>query len=167
MSCESVAERAGGPPRAISGFTLIELTITLLIMSVTLAALSVAFSAYRSNTTARRAAEVFAQDLSVGRSRSVRSREVVSVRFDEVGMGYVLVSASGDSIITRSFTPTSGLRLDAIDLQSTGDSLFFDSRGRIDWSGVGSALGTALFVSGTNQYTVRFNTLGASRVAAQ
>jgi len=167
MCCESGADRAETPPRAVSGFTLLEMTITLLIMSLTLTALSVAFANYRTNTSAKRSAEVFAQDLSVGRGYAVRSREVVSVRFDEVGMGYVLVSASGDSLIVRTFTATSDLRLDAIDLQSTGDSLFFDSQGRIDFSGVGSSLGAALFVSGTMQYAVRFNTLGASRVSAQ
>ncbi len=136
-------------------------------MSLSLAALSVAFSTYRSNSAAKRAAELFAQDLSVARGHSVRSREIVSVRFDEAERSYVLVTAGGDSIVRRSYADSADFQLDQIDLQVEGDSLTFDMRGRIDFGGVRSSLGRAVFVSGDNRYSVRFNTLGATRVAAQ
>lgn len=151
--------------RPARGFTLLELTVALLIASLTLAGISVAFASYRDTMAARRSAEVFAQDLSVARSYSVRSRDTVNVVFNESTPEYVIYSVAGDTLVHRTFTSSSDVRLDTLDLQVTGDSILFDSRGRMDFSGVAGTVGVVEFIVGQGRYQVRFNLLGTSRVS--
>jgi prepilin-type N-terminal cleavage/methylation domain-containing protein len=147
------------------GFTLLEITVSLLIMSLALAGLSVAFGSYNQSTSARRAAEVFAYDLSVGRSFSVRTRDTVKVVFSETTPSYTVESLGGDTLVQRSFTATSEFKLDTLDLQATGDSIYFDTRGRINFGGITGSIGVARFIAGGGRYQVRFNVLGTSRVS--
>lgn len=139
--------------------------MALLIMSLALGGISVSFSSYNAATSARRAAAVFAQDLSVGRSYSVRSRDTVKVVFSESTPSYMLVSLAGDTLVERSFTGTSDFKLDTLDLQATGDSVYFDVRGRINFGGITGTIGVARFIAGNGRYQVRFNMLGTSRVS--
>ena len=81
------------------GFTLLEITVALVIMSLALAGVAISFSSYNQSTSAKRAAQVFAQDLSVSRSYSVRSRVIVKVVFSESIPIYRIESASGDTLI--------------------------------------------------------------------
>ena len=147
------------------GFTLLEITVALLIMSLALAGVAVSFSSYNQSTTAKRAAQVFAQDLSVGRSYAVRSRDTVKVVFSESIPSYRIESLSGDTLIERSFTGTSEFKLDTLDLQVYGDSIYFDTRGRINFAGIYGSTGVARFIAGAGRYQVRFNLLGTSRVS--
>ena len=146
------------------GFTVVELLVTLILFTIAMALGSSVFSGYRSRTAAQRAAQVFAMDLSLARTSAVRGREVVIVDFDEAGGSYVIRLESGDTILRREFGRNDDFPLDSLNLQLTGDSLAFDSRGVGDLSGSASPLGTASFAAGANIYDVSFNVMGASKV---
>jgi len=130
-----------------------------------MAGISIAFSSYNAATAARRAAEVFAHDLSVGRSYAVRTRSVVKVVFTESTPSYRIESLLGDTLVERFFTGDSDFKLDTVDLQVTGDSIYFDARGRIDFSGISGSTGLVYFIAGGGRYQVKFNLLGTSRVS--
>lgn len=147
--------------------TLVEILVAMTLALVTLTAALAVFSGYLGRTTAQRAALVFARDLALARSSAVRSREWVFVVFDEVGLSYEIRTATGDQVIVRTFDDTSDLKLDAIDLQISGDSVGFDAKGVADLSGAGGSLGFAQFAAGGFVYQVSFNSMGASRVVLQ
>ena len=134
-------------------------------MSLALSGVVVSFSSYNASTSAKRAAQVFSQDLSVGRSFAVRTRDTVAVVFDESTPGYTIISFSGDTLVGRTFAVTSTFKLDTVDLQVTGDSIYFDERGRINFDGITGSIGVARFIAGDGRYQVRFNLLGTSRVS--
>ena len=136
----------------------------MLLLSLSLAAAAGVFSAYQARTAAQRAAQVFALDIGLARTMAVRSRENVIILFDESQVSYLVRSESGDTIVMRGFSQTDEIWLDSINLQLTGDSLVFNSRGVGDWSGAGSSLGVARFVAGDTGYEVSFNGMGASKV---
>ena len=151
-------------PSTQLGFTVVELLVTLILFTIAMALGSSVFSGYQSRTAAQRAAQVFAMDLSLARTSAVRGREVVIVDFDEAGGSYVIRLESGDTILRREFGRDDDIPLDSLNLQLTGDSLAFDSRGVGDLSGSASPLGTASFAAGANIYDVSFNVMGASKV---
>ena len=156
----------GGVRRASqSGFSLIEMLVTLILLSISIAAVMTVFASYLERTTAQRAGQVFAMDLRLARTSALRGREAVIVSFDEIGMSYTIRLVSGDTLLTREFEPGEEIVLDALDLQLAGDSLVFDERGVGDLSGAGSSLGVARFSAGVMEYDVSFNSMGASRVA--
>ena len=136
----------------------------MLLLSLSLAAAAGVFSAYQTRTAAQRAAQVFALDIGLARTMAVRSRETVIIDFDESQVSYLVRSESGDTIVKRGFSQTDEIRLDSINLQLTGDSLLFNSRGVGDLSGASSSLGVARFVAGDTGYEVSFNGMGASKV---
>jgi hypothetical protein len=140
------------------------MTVILLLLSLTLAVAAGAFTAYQGRTAARRAAQVFAFDIGLARSSAVRSREAAVIEFDEAQVTYIVRLASGDTLLTRRFGQADDIRLDAVDLQVTGDTLVFNTRGVADLSGAGSSLGVAQFIAGGSVYEVSFNGMGASRV---
>lgn len=147
-----------------AGVTLLELVVVLLLLSLSMAAAAGVFSAFQSRTAAHRAAQVFALDIGLARTSAVRRRETVVVDFDEAQVTYLLRYASGDTILKRKFGESDEIWLDTVNLQLTGDSLAFSSRGVGDLSGAGSSLGVARFVAGDTGYEVSFNGMGASRV---
>ena len=147
------------------GFTLLEMVIVMLLLSLSLAAMAGVFSAYQGRTAAQRAAQVFALDIGRARASAIRSREPVVIDFDEVGVAYQMRFESGDTILTRRFSQGNEIFLSSVDLQMTGDSLVFDTRGVCDLSGAGSSLGVASFAAGEAVYDVSFNGMGASKVA--
>ncbi len=146
------------------GFTLIELLVVLVIAAVTLAIVAVTFNRYLDRTAARRAAELFSQDLSVARGWASRSRQRVVLDFDEGGKSYRIRVQAGDTLVSRSFDGDSEIPLSSLDLQFTGDTVAFDGRGVADLSGAGGPLGRAVFTAGSTTYAVSFNSLGSSRV---
>lgn len=145
---------------------MLELIVVMTLLLVSLAVAAASFGAYQQRTTARRAAQIFAQDLSLARSTAVRSRESVSVVFDETTPGYRIRTGGGEELVSRSFERGQDMVLSAVDLQFPGDSLVFDSRGIGDLSGISGALGRAVFEAGDVSYEVSFNSMGASRVDA-
>lgn len=152
---------------ALRGFTLLELTIVLVLAALTLGFAGLTFSDYFQTSTARHAGQIFARDLSLARSTALRSRETVVVRFDESSRWYqVAVQSSGREIVRRRFGANADIALSGVDLRTAGDSLVVSPRGILDLSGiVGSgSLGEARFSSGATEYSVYFNSMGASKV---
>ncbi len=154
------------PSRGARGFTLLELTIVVVLAGLTMAAAGLTFSGYFQRSSAQRAAQIFAQDLSLARSTAVRTREPVVIRFFESSMWYeVEVQSQAQELVRRRFGGSGAdIDLSAITLDFDGDTVVFNSRGIADLSGAASALGTATFSSGATTYTVSFNSMGASKV---
>jgi Tfp pilus assembly protein FimT len=144
------------------GFSLLELTIAL---GLTFGFAGLSLSDYSERTSTRRAAQVFALDLTLARSTAMRTQEAVVIQFFESGRRYVIETQSGSVVVTtRRFGDNADIDLETIDLDITGDSLVFSARGIADLSGASGALGTATFSSGATGYTVSFNSRGASKV---
>lgn len=147
------------------GFTLIELLVVVTVAAVVLTMGTLAFSEYFQRDSARRAAQVFAQDLTAARSQAVRAQESVVVRFSEVGLWYEIVTAqTATDVVRRRFGDNADIDLSGVTLDTAGDSLVFDSRGMLDVSGWGGSLATATFSSGAVTYRVSFNGMGASKI---
>ncbi len=148
-----------------SGFTLIELTVVIAVMGLVMTFGTLSFSGYFQRSSARRAAQVFAQDLVAARSFAVRSNEAVVIRFYESSLWYeVEAQSSATEITRRRFGANADIDLSGVTLDTTGDSLVFSARGIADMSGAGGSLGTATFSSGATSYTVSFNGMGASKI---
>lgn len=156
------------PLRGAAGFTLLELLIVLVLSGVTLGFASLSLSGYLHRSSAQRAAQVFAQDLSLARSAALRAREPVVIRFFETSRWYtVSVQATGTELARRRFGVNADIDLSGVDLLMGGDSLLFSRRGVADLTsstGTIPGLGEARFASGVTSYTVFFNAMGASRV---
>ena len=148
-----------------AGFTLVELMIVLSITAIGLTFAGMSFTGYFGRVSAERAAQVFAQDLTLARSYAIRSREPVVLRFYESSLWYeVEVQSTATEVATRRFGVSADIDLAAVTLDVAGDTLVFDSRGMADLSGAGGPLGTATFSSGSATYTVSFNSMGASKI---
>ena len=148
-----------------SGFTLIELAIVIAVAGVIVTIGTLTFSGYFQRNAARRAAQVFAQDLVAARGFAVRIQEPVVIRFYEASLWYeVEAQASATEIARRRFGANADIDLSGVTLDTTGDSLVFSARGIADMSGAGGSLGTATFSSGATSYTVSFNGMGASKI---
>lgn len=150
--------------RRSKGFTLIELLVVIIILAITLTLVGFTFNRYLERTSAKRAAELFGQDLKAARNTALRSKQRVVVDFDETGLGYVIRVQAGDTLFRRTFDPDATLSLSGLDLQLSGDTVAFDRRGVADLSGGGATLGRAIFSAGTISYAVSFNSMGSSRV---
>jgi len=151
----------------LRGFTLIELTIVLVLAALTLGFAGLTFGDYFRTSAARQAGLIFARDLSLARSTALRAREKVVVRFDESDRWYqVAMESSGREIVRRRFGANADVALSGIDLLTSGDSLVVSPRGILDLSAiVGSgSLGEARFAAGATAYSVFFNSMGASKV---
>jgi prepilin-type N-terminal cleavage/methylation domain-containing protein len=152
-------------PALRGGFTLLELTIVLVVSGLTMTIAGLSFSQYFNKNAARSAAQVFAQDLTQARLFAVRSREPVVVRFFEASRWYqVEAQTSTIEVARRRFTGNADIDLSAVTFGMAGDSLVFNSRGIADLSGAGGPLGEATFSSGAITYTVSFNSMGASKI---
>jgi prepilin-type N-terminal cleavage/methylation domain-containing protein len=149
------------------GFTLIELVIVLTLSAIMLSFAGLALGQYFGRTSARRAAQLFSQDLTQARMFAVRAREPVVVRFFEGGLRYEIATRdTGTEIVNRRFANAAGIDLSAISLDLDGDSVVFNRRGFADLSGATGSLGVASFSAGSASYQVSFNSLGASRIDA-
>ena len=153
------------PGRGARGFSLLELTVVLMLTSATIAIATSAVSSYNHRIAARHAAQLFVRDLSQARAHAVRGREAVVIRFSESGRWYSISTVTtGRELIRRRFNVNADIGLAAIDLEMPGDSLSFNSRGLANLNGGGGQLGTATFSTGSETYAVSFNILGASKV---
>jgi type II secretion system protein H len=147
------------------GFTLIEVLVVLMIAAIGLTFALLSFGGYFRRVSAERAAQVFAQDLTLARTWAVRSREPVVIRFYEGSLWYqVEARNTATEVAARRFGVNADIDLSAVTLDFPGDSVVFDVRGFADLSGIGASLGTATFSSGPVTYTVSFNSMGASKI---
>ena len=161
-TCGDIVARGEGR-RTQLGFTVIEMLVSLILFTTAMSLTAIVFAGYQSRTAAQRAAQVFAMDLSYARTSAVRGRKSVIVNFDLGSVSYV-VRQAGDTLLRREFDRDDEIPLDWLDLNLTGDSLIFDSRGVGDLSGAGGSLGLASFAAGEAIYDVSFNVMGASKV---
>ena len=146
------------------GFSVIEVLFVLLLVAILLSWAAGTFNGYRQKTSARRAAEVFVQDLNVTKNEARRSRRKTVLDFDEVGLTYVVRLEVGDTVVSRSFKEGADIILSSMDLEMRGDSVVFDGQGQADLTGAGGALGRAVFSAGTRSFVVSFNAMGVSRI---
>ena len=147
--------------RRAGGFTMIEMVIVMAIGAVLLTLATTSFSAFNTRSSARKAAQVFARDLTLARSSARRERVPVVIKFFEGTKRYTVTTGSGRQMASRRFGVGQDVNLSAVDLQLPGDSLAFSGRGIATLSG---ALGYAKFTAGVATYTVTFNSMGASKV---
>ncbi len=152
------------PPRP-TGFSLIEITIVLVIAAVLLSIGTIVFSGYNERIAAQRAAQVFSRDLILARGTAIRGRERVAIRFYESAKYYLVATASGRELARRRFGTGAEFTLSAVDLAVPGDTLSFSSRGFANFAALGAAIGTATFKAGNVSYQVQFNGMGTSKVA--
>lgn len=138
--------------------------MVLLVIAITLAVGARVFDGYLERSSAKRAAEVFSQDLSVTKNAALRARQATVISFDEENLGYVIRVGAGDTILRRRFDAESDLSLTSLDLELTGDSVVFDSRGIAEFGGSPGAVARAVFKAGTTSYAVSFNSVGVARI---
>lgn len=147
------------------GFALLEILIVLTVSGLMLVLAGLAFSGYFHRSSARRAAQLFAQDLTAARAYALRAREPVVIRFYEGSLWYeVETQSSATEVARRRFGANADIDLSAVALDMSGDSVVFSERGIANLAGASGPLGTATFSSGSATYRVSFNSLGASKV---
>jgi len=144
------------------GFTLVELLITITIMSVVGLMANTSFRNFRQRTILNRAAQVVAADAAMTRTYAIRERTNVSLVADEGARTYQIRDASGNVLKTRWFDADSDLRLDALDVLNSGDSLTFNARGMLTSAfaviDVGSTAGSKrVIVNGLGRHRVISN----------
>lgn len=139
--------------------------IVLTLSGITMAFAMLSFSGYFQRSSVKRAAQVFARDLTVARATAVRTQQPVVIRFYESSRWYMVETLeSNTEIVRRRFGVNADIDLSAIDLQFVGDSVTFNSRGVADLSDAAGPLGVARFSLGALAYEVSFNSMGASKV---
>ncbi len=148
------------------GFTLLEVLLVVVVGAVVLTLGGLTFSGYFQRSSARRAAQLFTQDLTAARSYAIRSRAPVVIRFHEATLRYEVEElSSATRVISRRFSGTGAdIELSGVELTVAGDSLVFTARGIASFVPGAGGLGTATFSSGAIAYTVSFNGMGASKI---
>jgi prepilin-type N-terminal cleavage/methylation domain-containing protein len=142
-----------------SGFTLVEVLISLTIVSILVLMSNTAFRNFRQRTILNRAARVVAADAALTRTYAIRGRANVSMVADEANQRYEIRDGSGKVLKTRQFDGDSDLPLDSLNVRLTGDSLTFNARGMLVTAFALIDVGT---ISGSK--TVQVNGLGRYRI---
>jgi Tfp pilus assembly protein FimT len=128
--------------RDTRGFTVVELAIALSTMAVITAVGLGSFRQYAESMSARKAAVQFAADIGLTRSFAIQRREDVSLVVDESALTYVVRDANGTVLMRRDFSGTDAdLVLTHLTLNTTGDSLTFNSRGLLSTGTARATLG--------------------------
>lgn len=112
-----------------SGFTVVELAVSIATTSVLLAMGYGAFRQYAEAVTARKASQQFAADVGLTRSFAIQRRASISLAADVKDLEYEIRDQAGTVLMRRDFGPTSDLPLSRMWISAAGDSLTFNSRG--------------------------------------
>lgn len=147
------------------GFTLIEVSVVLTIAGILLSMTLISFSSLSARTAARSAAMSFGRDLSQARAFALRSREGVTIRFEEDSILYRIESENGSLIASGIFGSGGEYSLDSLELDVLGDTIRFSKSGVIDMDALRLTLASALFSAGAFTYEVQFNATGSSNYA--
>lgn len=146
------------------GYTLIEMLVVLTIVGIGLALATTVFDGFLGRASARNAAKVFRQDLTVARTFAARTRRPTVIRFDETELTYRVESSNGTVLAARDFGGGGEIGLAAMDLDQDGDTLTFDRTGGALLTVSHDGLGRAVFMTATDTFHVYFNAMGASRL---
>jgi prepilin-type N-terminal cleavage/methylation domain-containing protein len=104
------------------GFTIIELMVVLSITAIGLTFAGIAFSGHFGRVSAERAAQVFAQDLTLVRSWAVRLGEPVVLRFYESSLWYrIEAQSTATEVASRRFGLKADIDLTVVTLDVAGD----------------------------------------------
>jgi Tfp pilus assembly protein FimT len=146
--------------RGQAGFTVLEM---MMAVATTFFMLSFTFGAYRQFNEAivvKKSAGLVGGDLVLARSYAIQRRANVSLVARETERAYVIRDTTGEVLARRSYGVDSGLGLDVLDVQATGDSVTFNSRGLLtNGTGVDVVLSR-----GERSHTVYLNALGRYQV---
>lgn len=118
-----------GLPGGNAGFTVTEMVVSLGITAILTVVGMGAFRQYAESTAARKAAVQLAADVGLTRSFAIQRRANVSMVLDEVALGYVVRDTLGTVLTRRDFGPGSETPLSSLNVNTSGDSLTFNSRG--------------------------------------
>jgi type II secretion system protein H len=107
------------PPRLrargdASGFTLLEVIITLVLIAALVAAATPSVSRAVAHSSVNNAASVLAGDLEHAFSLAARQRAPVRIRFDPTNKRYLIQNRAGVELRRRTFGPTSDLEVESI-----------------------------------------------------
>lgn len=139
------------PMRYQSGFSLVELLIVLVLGGILLGLGVQGFKIFNRTASVKGAAQSVLSDVTLLRSYAIQRRTNVSLVANEAGRSYVIREAgTGTVLARRSYDASSELPLTTLDVQTTGDSITFNSRG--------------LMVPATSTDTISVGRLGDSRL---
>lgn len=141
------------------GVTLPELLIALAVFAILTLVGYGGLTRYREATATARAVSAIQADVMVARSLAVKSRAPVSLVAREALREYVVRDTAGNLFARRAFDGRSELALTTLDIQTSGDSLTFDSRGVLI-----TASPQIEVTRRSRTRTVTFNAMGRSRV---
>lgn len=122
--------------RRDEGFSVVELSIALSAMAIVGAVSFGAFRQYAEATSARKAAVQIAADVGLTRSFAIQRREDISLVVDESALTYVVRDTTGTVLMRRDFSAASEIGLTSLLVNTTGDSLTFNSRGLLSQGSV-------------------------------
>ena len=148
-----------------SGFTLIEIAITIAIFAV-LAAIAVPnMIRWKSNAQFRASVNTLAGDLALAKQAAIRGNANAVVTFSDTGYSIFLDDGSGGGTINdgdqdgsestlRDRTFPSGVSIDSRSLTFPGSSTYFDGKGLC------TATGSLTIYNSSDQRSISVNRIG-------
>ncbi len=124
------------PPRTTEqgGFSLIEVLMVLILLSIVLGIGAQGMQGFNEASTATRAANAVAGDITLTRSYAVQRLSEVRLIADEAARTYAIVDVGAnpdDTLLTRRFSASSDLPLTRLDVGTGGNHVAFNSRGMV------------------------------------
>lgn len=128
---EPVSSRSTGQ----AGFTILELLIVIAMLGIVFAVGMRGFRQFNESTIVDQAARSLGSDVTLARSYAIRRGGNVALVANEGARSYVIRDWAGNVLGAGSFGAGSDTPLTALDIDTTGDSLTFNSRGMLTSGG--------------------------------
>ena len=157
----TITHRNRGNPQ---GFTLLEVLFVVVITVVLMTVVVNSFARYSRERSAQQAAYLLSRDLRLARAAAIGSRRPVSLVVLPGSRSYVIRDRRGVEIARRTFATGNDITIESLTLGLTGDSVTFSSQGVAALTGVTGGLAEAVVRSSSQDYVVRFNATGSSRI---
>lgn len=126
------------------------------------------FSRYTRERSAQQAAYLLSRDLRLARARAIGSRRPMALVVDPATRSYLIRDQQGTVIARRTFAAGGDLTISSITLGLDGDSVVFSAQGvAVEMPGAVGGVAEAVVGSVSNEYVVRFNATGSSRIVEQ